>query len=91
MEKMTREQVVEMFGEEVVAKLERENCEPTNRVGFNGACQGDASTEWKASIKVGDQYLEAYYYTTNEQDERMAECEGDGSAINWEIEFYTVE
>lgn len=92
-DKLTREQAVQIFGEAVVDKLERENCEPTNRVGYNGACQGDNYTEWKASVKVDHtdwSCLEAWYYTTNEEDARMAECDGDGAAINWTIDCYTV-
>lgn len=34
--------------------------------------------------------LLAYYYTTNEQDQAMADSDGDGSAIDWEIAGYEI-
>ena len=87
---MTREQVVAAVGEESVGKLERKNCEPTNR-----ACQSDDLCEWSASVSCEDKdgndcTLVAYYYTTNEQDQAMADACGDGSAIDWEIAGYEV-
>lgn len=87
---LTREQAVEEVGEEAVKAVEAKNCEPTNRVGYNGACQGDASCEWSASVRVGDVVLTAYYYTNNEQDAAMAAQDGDGSAIDWEIAGYEI-
>jgi hypothetical protein len=89
-DKLTREQAIELVGIEAVEKVEAENCEPSNRVGFNGACQDDDLTEWSASVKVGDRVLTAYYYTDNEQDEAMAENDGDGSAIDWTIDHYSI-
>jgi len=90
MNKLTREQAIEKVGIEAVEKVDAENCEPTNRVGFNGDCQGDDLTEWSASIKVGDSVLVAYYYTSNEQDQVMADYDGDGSAIDWTIDHYAI-
>ena len=92
---LTREQAVTIVGEATVDKVERENCEPTGRVGYNGACQGDALCEWSASVSCEDKdgndcTLVAYYYTTNEQDQAMADADGDGSAIDWEIAGYEV-
>ena len=87
---LTREQVVEIFGEEIIGQLEAQNCEPTNRL----QTDGDDSTEWSASVDTPDheEYwgVTCYYYTTPEEDELMAECDGDGSAIDWEIEGYEV-
>lgn len=93
---LSREQAVEIVGEAAVDAVERENCEPTGRVGYNGACQGDEECEWSASVTCKDVSgldvaLTAYYYTTNEQDQLMAECDGDGSAIDWTISGYVVE
>lgn len=92
---LTREQAVAIVGAEAVEKVGRENCEPTGRVGYNGACQGDAFCEWAASVSAtnadgDDVTLVAYYYTSNEQDEIMAANDGDGSYIDWEIAGYEV-
>lgn len=88
----TREQAIQYVGEEAVSKLDSVNCEPTSR------CQtdGDDSVEYRASIKAkakdgAEVVLEAYYYTTPEQEQEMAEHDGDGSYINWEIEGYEIE
>ncbi len=91
---LTREQAVAIVGEATVNSVESKNCEPTNRVGFNGACQNDSLTEWSASMHCQDSEgndvaLVAYYYTTNEQDEVMAET-GDGASIDWKIEGFEV-
>lgn len=93
--KLTRAQAVEIVGEAAVAKVEAKNCEPTNRVGYNGACQGDDLCEWSAGVKCEDKNgtdctLVAYYYTTNEEDQAMADAGGDGSVIDWEIDGYEI-
>jgi len=94
-DRLTREQAVEIVGEANVSKIEYVNCEPTNCVGYNGACQGDNATEWSASIRCLDKdgeaaVLTAYYYTSNEDDDRMAAADGDGSVIDWEISHYSI-
>jgi len=87
---LTREEVIAIFGEEIINELESANCEPTSR------CQtdGDEDTEWSASVNTPDhdEYygVTAYYYTSPKEDEIMAEHDGDGSFINWEIEGYEV-
>lgn len=91
---LSREQAVAIVGQAVVEAVEKENCEPTNRVGYNGECQGNESTEWAASVRCvdadgNDATLIAYYYTTNEQDKTIAET-GDGGSISWEIEGFEV-
>jgi hypothetical protein len=96
MDKYTREQAIEMVGVATVKELDAINCAPTNRVGVNGACQGDDTTEWAASLRTEtipdgiECILTAYYYTTNEQDEHMAACDGDGSSIDWVVDHYTI-
>ena len=92
---LSREQAIESVGASIVEKLDRQNCEPTNRVGYNGACQDDELTEWSSCVELPSrnddmQYLTAYYYTTNEQDETMADHDGDGSAIDWVINGYEI-
>ena len=51
---MTRTEAARIVGESTLLQLDRVNCEPTNRVGFNGAIQGDESCEWAASISAQD-------------------------------------
>ena len=47
---MNREQAVAMVGEVAVDKVERENCDFTNRV----QCDGDTRTEFAASVRCED-------------------------------------
>lgn len=94
--KLNRDQAIAIVGDKAVADVEAINCEPTNRVGYNGACQGDSMTEWSASVNCTDKdgdsvVLTVYYYTTNDQDQAMADAYSDGSVIDWEIAGYEVE
>jgi hypothetical protein len=90
---LTRQQAIEIAGEEIVNKLDYVNCEPTSRL----QTDGDDSTEYSASIRFDskdDTYtktLIAYYYTTPEQETKLAENDGDGSCINWEINGYEIQ
>lgn len=92
---LSREQAISIAGEEAVTRAEGMNCEPTGRVGYNGNCQGDDSCEWRASVRfvdkdgVEDGVLEVYYYTSNEEDQAIADA-GDGSVIDWHISGYQV-
>ncbi len=84
---LSREQAVELFGEKVIAKLESQNCEPTSRL----QTDGDDSIEYTASVAVDHpdyDYVVAYYYTTPEQEQIMADHDGDGSFVDWVIEGY---
>lgn len=85
--KMTREQAIAAVGEEAINKLDYVNCEPTSRCNTDG----DDTIEYSASIKVGDQIVTAYYYTTPEQEQIIADHDGDGSAIDWEINGYEID
>ena len=92
---LTRAQAVAIVGEAVVEKVESKNCEPTGRVGYNGACRNDNFCEWSATVGCEDKdgnacSLVAYYYTTNDEDQAMADADGDGSVIDWEIAGYDV-
>jgi len=89
---LTREQAVAQVGESAVAKVDAENCEFTNRVGFNGSVQGDDEVEFSASVACEDKdgyevSLVAYYY----QDADVVDENGeDLSNLDWEIEGYEV-
>lgn len=92
---LTREQSIEIVGTEAVLAVESENCEPTCRVGFNGACQGDACTEWASCVSARDKNgcavkLRAIYYTTTEQDKEISDHDCDGSYITWVIDHYSI-
>lgn len=64
---LTRDQAIEIVGADAVAKVDQENCDFTNRVGYNGSCQGDNEVEFSASVRAEDRdgndvLLIAYYY-----------------------------
>lgn len=89
---LTREQAVAIVGEAAVSKAEAANCEPTNRVGYNGACQGDAEIEWSASASAEDKdgtdcTVTAYYYTSQEEIDAAGD---DLSSVHWTIAGYEV-
>jgi hypothetical protein len=89
---LTREQAVAIVGEAAVAAAEAESCEQTNRVGYNGACQGDAEIEWSASASAKDQdgtdcTVTAYYYTSQEEIDAAGD---DLSNVDWVIAGYEV-
>lgn len=90
---LTREQAVSIVGEDAVKSVERENCEPTGRVGFNGECQGDALIEWcavtSAKTEDGDEVTLSVYYYTDRGDEKKAN-EAGWDCISWEISGYEV-
>jgi hypothetical protein len=92
---LTRDAAIKAVGLKAVEAVEAENCEPTNTVGCNGACQGDQYTQWAATVGAiadgEDVTLTAYYYTTNEQDQAMADADGDGSVIDWEVDEYELD
>ena len=85
--KLTRDEAIAIVGEEYVTMLDNESCEQTGRL----QCDGDPDSEWSASVSVNhDDYrtLTAYYYTTPEDEAVLADNDGDGSSINWEIDGY---
>ena len=90
---LTRDQAIEAVGVAAVEAVERENCEPTNRGGYNGRCNGDGVIEWAAAVACEDRdgdacLLRAYYYT-DDDDETLAE-EAGWDSIEWEIAGYEV-
>lgn len=93
---MNKEQAIEIVGIDAIEALEAENCEPTNRVGYRGLAGGDQLTEWAASVTCKDKdgndcCVTAYYYTSNDEDKAIADADGDGSAIVWEIDRYEIK
>ena len=82
---LTREQAIEIVGVDAVVRVEQENCDFTNRVGYNGSIQGDAEVEFSASVRAEDKdgndvSLIAYYYQDAEAvDENELDC------LDWEI------
>lgn len=93
-DELTREEAVAIVGMDAVNAVEKENCEPTNLVGYNGECQGDDWTEWESAVACKDKegadvILSAYYYTDNEEDRIIGET-SDGSNIEWPVSHYTV-
>lgn len=82
-----RATMVTCFGEDTVFKLERENCEPTNRL----IDDEDETVEYTSSIKAEDVdghkcIITAYYYQ-NINDVR----EEDLGNLNWEIDDYGID
>ena len=88
---LTREQAVDIVGEAVVASVDAENCDFTNRVGYNGSVQGDDEVEFSASVACEDTdgcdcSLVVYYY----QDADDVHATDDLGSLNWEIEGYEI-
>ena len=86
---LTREHAIAIVGAEAVTTVDRENYEFTNRVGYNGACQGDAAVEFSASVKAVDRegrsvHLIAYCY----QD--AVAVDNGLDSLDWTAEGYEV-
>ena len=89
----TREEIITLVGEAAVARLDRENCEPTNRTGYNGAAAGNEQIEWAATVRVDhDDYerLTAYYYTNASDEARVADFGGDWGSVDFVIDHYSL-
>ena len=84
--KITREQAITEMGIEAVEAVEAANCEPTSRL----LPEPDNRYEWSASVSRGDLTLIAYYYTTPEDQQTMADHDGDGSYIDWTVDNYEI-
>jgi hypothetical protein len=92
---LTREEAIAKVGESAVVAVEKENSQPTNRVGYNGVSMNDDECEFASSVIAedadGDEVtLVAYYYISNEDEQIMVDNDGDGSYINWTIAGYEV-
>ena len=51
---LTRDQAINIVGIYSVDQVENESCDFTNRVGYNGTCQGDDEVEFSASVRAED-------------------------------------
>jgi hypothetical protein len=89
---MTREQAVALVGASEVNRLEREDCDYTNRV----QTDGDEAVEFSASIDTRDARgealtLVAYYY---QDQENLNGPDGEGvedlGTLDWEINGFEV-
>ena len=83
----TREMAVEIVGEGAVEKVERENCDFTNRV----QCDGDSDVEFSASVRCADKNddsvtLVAYYY----QDRAAVDAVKSLDQLDWEIHGFEI-
>lgn len=88
---LTREEAVAIVGEAAVAKVDAADCDFTNRVGYNGACQGDEEVEFDASVACEDAdgvdvSLVAYYY----QDAEDVEASEGLDTLDWVIYGYEI-
>jgi hypothetical protein len=89
---LTRAEAVAIVGEAAVARAEAANCEPTNRVGYNGSIQGEDLIEWSGSASAEDTdgtacTVTAYYYTTQDEIDAAGD---DLSNVDWNIAGYEV-
>jgi hypothetical protein len=87
---LSRDQAIKLAGIDAVNRVDRVNCEPTNRVGYNGLCQGDEYTEWSASIDLDNgETLTVYYYTSSEDEQTSIDNdEWIGDAVDWDAALY---
>lgn len=84
---LTKEQAMEIVGGDAVKRIEKVNCDYTNRV----QTDGDDAVEFSAFVKCEDKdgtpcTLLAYYY----QDAEDLEGVEDLSDLDWEINGYEV-
>ncbi|WP_027859776.1 hypothetical protein [Marinobacterium jannaschii] len=88
---ITRETAILEAGQNAVEAVEAMTCNETNAVGYQGLAGGDELCEWAARTNCEvdgiPATLTAYYYTTNSQDQEIAE----GCDIDWQIAGYTAE
>ena len=85
---ISRKEAIERVGLEMVEKVDRENCDFTNRV----QTDGDTLVEFSSSVVGGDKNdtgctLVAYYY--QDQDD-VDEAGDDLGSLDWEVEGYEI-
>ena len=87
----TRDQAINIVGEEPVAKLNFERCDFTNRVGFNGSPESDYEVEFAVSMSCKDKEnrqvtLMAYYYQYAEDVDSVENLD----ELDWIITGYEI-
>lgn len=79
---LTRAQIEAIYGPGLLDKLDRENCDFTDRL----QTDGDRAVEFSASVQSGDDIITAYYY----QDPDALNVEDLGN-LHWEINGYEID
>ena len=87
----TREQAINIVGEDHVAKLDFGRCDFTNRVGFNGSPDDDYEVEFAASMSCKDKEgrqvtLIVYYYQYAEDVDSVENLD----ELPWAIAGYDI-
>lgn len=85
---ISRKEAIEIVGLEMVEKVDKENCDFTNRI----QTDGDTSVEFSSSVQGEDLNgddctLVAYYY--QDQDD-IDEAGDDLGNLDWEVEGYEI-
>lgn len=85
--RLTREQAVAIAGEEVVTKIENDNCDYTNRLLHDNCMLVEFSASATFVDKDGcERVLVAYYY---QWESDLEGCDDHGS-LDWEVEGWEV-
>lgn len=89
---LSREEVVEILGEEAVNKVESENCDFTNAVSAELDCNNEVEFSATYTIKQEDPEwgfisITAYYY---QDKDVVAETEDLGN-LDWEVRHFTIQ
>lgn len=82
---MTREEAIKAVGQEAVEKVERENCDFTNRLTDGTEWMG--WTEFAAWIDIDDERKLGAFYYQKKEDVDAVEDLGD---LIWDIDHYEV-
>lgn len=88
---LSREEVVEILGEEIVDKVESENCDFTNSVSADLDCNNEVEFSATYAIKREDPVwgfisITAYYY----QDKDLVSETEDLGNLYWEVRHFTI-
>lgn len=83
---MTRQEAVQIVGEAAVYAAERANCEPTSRC----PPDGDTRMQWVAWHEIPGYLIGVYYYTDEEDSQRVEDNGGDWGEVDWVPDDYEV-
>lgn len=88
MEKLSRQEAIEIAGIELVEQVENMSCEATSRLIYPSfEPEHVGMQEFCATAKNNCAKVTAYYF---QKDEDMEDC-NDWSMLDWKIEYYEVE